>query len=1025
LDKKDGDARSHIVLWISDDADIAYTDLNALAADFIAYPTVSVLMPTPYGAKSGILGPKGMHLGDLRANPSPPLLYLGWELGPVWVADLDLLCFLEPPQLTQLGESYSHKRCFLPPASDAFSYHFDLQQPVLTRNNATFSCNDIDAFLIRQAVAERYPFSIRPAANRETVVFVVPFGISEDRWESDWGSKIINQANALRSHGCRVVFVEDCKDTGAAVIGGFTPAPFFEIPNSGGNLGAGWIFAVNAEAVRAAHALSYLTGFRVVNLTRQDEYLEYTDSNREKYELARLANESESISIKPEESFFTAKAPLKAASFLASLQKSYDERQKTIAAKRGKQGVTIVLPIYCALDAVITCIRSLLKYCPADYQIVLVNDASDAGTTSWLRNLAAKHDRITLVELEENRGFIEACYAGLQIASKENDILLLNSDIVLTEGCFELVQDAAYSSPSVGLASPLSTGSPHLQIDLNPGDSLEQAAKCIRTLHRPQHPTIITPEGQFLYIRRWALDKFGFFDRVYGRGFCEESDMCMRMFLHGVDMVCADNALIFHRRSASFSSETRSKHYRANRPIFDSRWGTYYRKIYQDFRSRDVVAGVKRAYRSLGAVLQGPEGPYALEELEKRIENVGLIDSSRSSNALRTEVLRDAEVVFILTSVIRGGGALSVLQHVNELTMRGIKAKVISLKEPKMFDYPLLTGEIVVSVDQLFELDWSNQKVVGTYWFTAYLVKELTRRYPKLDGYFYIQDYEPWFYARPFRFRAVQRAEQSYELGLKGVAKTEFLQKMVKDRHGVDVELITPGLARSVFYPGEQETYKGRPRFTALFRSRTPRRGFRELVELIRELKQRVPELEVRLFGDSEGGPEDLDDSVEMLGGLTPAGVAKLYRNSDILVDMSYWHGFGRMGIESMACGVVPVLSRSGGVDRYAEDGKNSFLFDVGDHTTAVERIVRLAKDREFRLNMRQEALLTATRFSEAKAVNDWLGVWGLQDPALSGIQLSEPGLVGAGSQNVKSPSNGSQSATAAALCPEEISPRQ
>jgi glycosyltransferase involved in cell wall biosynthesis len=104
--------------------------------------------------------------------------------------------------------------------------------------------------------------------------------------------------------------------------------------------------------------------------------------------------------------------------------------------------------------------------------------------------------------------------------------------------------------------------------------------------------------------------------------------------------------------------------------------------------------------------------------------------------------------------------------------------------------------------------------------------------------------------------------------------------------------------------------------------------------------------------------------------------VARLYRQSDIMVDLSYWHGFGRTGLEAMACGVVPVLSPSGGVDRYAVDGQNCYLIDATQVQSVAERIIYLAKERTKRLALREAAMVTAKQFGEGNAVDDWQSLW-------------------------------------------------
>ena len=657
-----------------------------------------------------------------------------------------------------------------------------------------------------------------------------------------------------------------------------------------------------------------------------------------------------------------------------------------------KAGVSVIIPVHNALDATAMCLRSVVQWMASSVEVIIVNDKSDRGTTIWLRQFTQNHPRLKLIELSENVGFIQACIAGVNAATPAHDIVLLNSDVVVSEGALERLQQAAYARWDIGLASPLSTGSPHLEITVNPGDSFALAAKKLSEIYQPSYPTVITPEGQMLYIRRSALERFGFFDSIYGRGFCEESDLCMRMFLSGVDMVCADNALIFHRRSASFGAETRRDYYRENRPIFDARWLRYYTPLYQTFLARNPLAEVRKRYADEGTTLPLPREPFQLSR-ELRDFRYAAVNSKERS--YRKPLLRDAEVVFILPGVVLGGGSLSVLQHVNELLLRGIEARAISLSAPESDDYSKLAPVITITPEELFELDWSDQSVVATFWTTAYVVKGLSLRYPNLRPFYYVQDYEPWFHSRPDEFIRVKEAEQSYQLGLPSIVKTEFLRDILAEKQRVSARVIEPGVDHTTFYPGTQELHLGRPRLCGLFRPRTSRRGNRECIELIYQLRKRLPELSITLFGESVGLPDDLIEAVRLTGALSPSRVAKLYRESDLLIDLSYWQGFGRMGIEGMACGAVPIMSRSGGIMRYAEDGRNCFLVDLEDLNHVADRIILLAKDRELRMQMRTSAISTALRFSEERAVDDWLRIWGFNNKQESAVELGKRRIVG------------------------------
>jgi glycosyltransferase involved in cell wall biosynthesis len=110
-------------------------------------------------------------------------------------------------------------------------------------------------------------------------------------------------------------------------------------------------------------------------------------------------------------------------------------------------------------------------------------------------------------------------------------------------------------------------------------------------------------------------------------------------------------------------------------------------------------------------------------------------------------------------------------------------------------------------------------------------------------------------------------------------------------------------------------------------------------------------------------------------------------------MDMSYWHGFGRMGIESMASGAVPILSDSGGIRTYAKHEENCFVVSLDDLDSAADRIVQLLKDRELRLGMRKAGLESVQRFSESAAVDDWFDLMRIAAPKSGDEGLSFPGV--------------------------------
>lgn len=632
-----------------------------------------------------------------------------------------------------------------------------------------------------------------------------------------------------------------------------------------------------------------------------------------------------------------------------------------------KASLSLIIPVYNAVDACRACLESLVRIEGfEDYQVIIVDDYSDSYTADFLRSFAQRYSNITCVRHSQNGGFIKACCTGLEHSNEGSDIVLLNSDIVLTTRCISLLRDAVHSRKNIAAGSCLSTNSPNCQIDLPGGYSLERLARFIEEHHEPKVPTLITPEGQCLYLKRWAIEAFGFFDPVFEEGFGEESDLCMRFFCAGADTVCADNALIFHRKSASFGLEQGEELKRKHWPIFNERWGPYHRAMHEEFMRRTPFAEIRSSVAQLSP-LDPPSEELSFPQRK--------IEVSYSSEQGLSDILDGVEVVFLLPNTYVGGGTLSVLQHVEEMNLRGVEARAIALWAPFHTRFPSTSGVLPVPAAQLDRLRWGSQKVIATFWLTAYVLEELQRAYSGIDPYYYVQGYEPLFYGEKDHISRTEAGE-TYRLGFPTIVKSMHLQKTLLEEHQISAKKIAAGINRFVFYPGTQDQDHRQIRIAAYYRPSTPDRGAAMLTAVVRELLEQRTNLKIVLFGEDIDSPLDLVGDIESLGMIEQSRVAQLYRNTDIAFDFAEFHGFGRVGIESMCCGAVPVLTKSGGVEEYARDFENAML--GGTLNSLVQKTLALIDSKELRMKLRAGALKTSMQFSEQKATSDWLDILGL-----------------------------------------------
>jgi hypothetical protein len=120
-----------------------------------------------------------------------------------------------------------------------------------------------------------------------------------------------------------------------------------------------------------------------------------------------------------------------------------------------REPVTIVVPIYNALDHMRACIESVLKHTRGPYRLILIDDASsDPDIRPYLKNLC-QNPSIEIVLVDKNGGYTRTANRGLQLAGR-SDVVLLNSDTIATPRWLENLRFAAYSDARTGTATPLS-----------------------------------------------------------------------------------------------------------------------------------------------------------------------------------------------------------------------------------------------------------------------------------------------------------------------------------------------------------------------------------------------------------------------------------------------------------------------------------------------------------------------------------------------------------------------------------------
>ncbi len=222
---------------------------------------------------------------------------------------------------------------------------------------------------------------------------------------------------------------------------------------------------------------------------------------------------------------------------------------------------TVIVPVFNALAAVDACLASLDRTLPVDARVLVADDAS---TDPRIGDLLARWQRnspcaATVQTREHNLGFI----GNVNLAFKEtgdDDVVLLNSDTIATGGWLQRIAACAASDPRIATVTPWSNNAEICSFPLlcenNPApDEPHLYALAAASAGAPAYPELPTGVGFCLYVRRAALRALGDFDAaMFGRGYGEENDFCLRAAGLGWRNVLCDDAYVVHQGNASFSA---------------------------------------------------------------------------------------------------------------------------------------------------------------------------------------------------------------------------------------------------------------------------------------------------------------------------------------------------------------------------------------------------------------------------------------------------------------------------------------
>jgi glycosyltransferase involved in cell wall biosynthesis len=194
--------------------------------------------------------------------------------------------------------------------------------------------------------------------------------------------------------------------------------------------------------------------------------------------------------------------------------------------------------------------------------------------------------------------------------------------------------------------------------------------------------------------------------------------------------------------------------------------------------------------------------------------------------------------------------------------------------------------------------------VVATSWDTAYTATAMPNA---KERFYFVQDYEPFFYPRGARAIA---AEGTYERNIACVCASPWLERLMRERHGRWARRFWLAPDRDAYHPGTTaRPANSIPRIAFYCRGGTARRAVELCYLAFEVLYDRDVLFQVEMYGDTQALQPVSFPSVHH-GVLEAERLAELYRSCDIGICFSSTN-YSLVPIEMMACG-LPVIELDG-----------------------------------------------------------------------------------------------------------------
>jgi len=629
--------------------------------------------------------------------------------------------------------------------------------------------------------------------------------------------------------------------------------------------------------------------------------------------------------------------------------------------------VDVIVPVYNAYEDTKKCIESLLSSTGlTPYRLVIINDKStDPRITHYLDYLKQKkYSNLIIVTNENNIGFVKTVNKGMYLS--ENDVVILNSDTIVTYNWLNRLRECAYIDEKIATATPLSNNATICSVpnfdqynDVPKGYTIQEFALLIEKVSHDldiKCSKIPVGIGFCLYIKREVINAIGYYDEIFGRGYNEENDFCMRAHEKGYYHVVDLSTYIYHKGKASFMGDQAILEEK-NSKLLLQRY-PYYMDLVRDFTGRNPLKKVQNSIKSRIKPDRNTPIRIGLDaQLLARDRKTG--SEVYISTILEKMLKIDENIVYVAFS---SSNTIDSLYYTKNKFMRkhatDSRDILLDSESIDVFHRPIQC----FSVYDLLILLKAKRSVITI-----------------LDLILY--HYPSYFNSRQEALQYKRLLELSTQVADRVIAISEHGKKDIIQNLGIPeskVDVTYLGVETNKFKKIDNEDelnefkkkYCIKKDYILYIGTDFPHKNHKNLILAFKKIIKDKDDIDLVLAGPStsmerriniEAAIYDIKDRVIFLDYVDDNDIVYLYNSAALFVYPSLYEGFGLPLLEAMACGVPIVASNGTSIPEVVGDA--AVLVDGRNVEALCEGMYKVLTDEALRTRLVENGLKQIKKF--------------------------------------------------------------